>query len=137
VKVATRYEGGKRFSGGEGASTVLMDAGQQHGGRGEAHTPKQIVLQGLAGCAGIDVVMILEKKRVPFDGLTIEVEADETKYHPVVFKKIHITYRARAPESSRAEIEHAIMLSERTFCGVSAMLKKTAEITWELFLETG
>ena len=135
MKITASYLGDKRFSGGEGAARVLMDAGTESGGKGEAMTPKQLVLQGLAACTGMDVVSMLEKKEVPFDALQIDVEAAQSKYHPVVFTKIHVTYRATAPEASREAIEKAITLSEKTFCGVSAMLKMTADMTSELVLQ--
>jgi len=54
MKVATRYQGQMRFSSGDGAARVVMDAKPAVGGRGEALTPKEMVLQGLVGCTGLD-----------------------------------------------------------------------------------
>jgi putative redox protein len=135
MKIKSTYEGALRFTGEGGAARVVMDAKTDFGGRGEAPTPKEIVLHGLAGCTGMDVAAMLEKRRVPFSGFSVEVEADQTAAHPKVFESIRIVYRIAAAEAHRAAIERAIELSETRFCGVSAMLGKTARIRWELVLE--
>jgi len=134
LKVTTQYEGQKRFSGGDGEARVLMDASTGAGGLGVAQTPKQLVLQGLAGCTGLDVAAMLEKREIAFADFTLEVTADLTKYFPQIFKKIHVTYRLRAAEEDRPVIERAIVQSKERFCGVGAMLEKSAELTWELDL---
>jgi putative redox protein len=134
MKITERYTGGMRFEGDDRDARIVMDAKAESGGRAAAPTPKELVLHGLAGCTGMDVAAMLEKRGVPFADFAIEVEAEQTKIHPVVFKDIRITYRMRAPEERRAEIERSIELSETRFCGVSAMLGKTAKIAWALEL---
>ncbi len=111
-----------------------MDAAPAADGRGEAPSPKQLVLYGLAGCTGLDVAVMLERQKVPFEDFEVDVEADLTGTHPKVFKRIHITYRIAADPDARPRVERAIQLSEERFCGVSAMLRSTAEMTWSLDL---
>jgi putative redox protein len=135
MKVATRYQGQMRFSSGDGAAKVVMDAKPAVGGRGEAPTPKEMVLHGLAGCTGLDVAAILNKKRVRFEDFEVRAEAEQNDSHPVVFKRIKITYHLKADPADRTHVERAIELSEKQFCGVSEMLRQSAEITWELELD--
>jgi len=78
------------------------------------------------------VATILEKKKVTWDRFDIDVAAEQTSTHPMVFKTIHITYRFVADEADRPHIERAIELSKNQFCGVSAMLAKSAQITHTL-----
>ncbi len=132
MQITTSYQGNKRFHSGDGAASVTMDAAAASGGRGEAPTPKAMVLHGLAGCTGLDVATILEKKKVTWDRFDIDVAAEQTSTHPMVFKTIHITYRFVADEADRPHIERAIELSKNQFCGVSAMLAKSAQITHTL-----
>ncbi len=132
MKITTQYQGGMRFAGGEGSRFVVMDGVPEVGGLGEALTPKQMVLQGLAGCTGMDVAAILRKKEVSFENLSVDIEAEQTKSHPKVFRQIGITYRVKADLADKENVERAIELSTKQFCGVSAMLGKTAEITWNL-----
>ena len=135
MKVSTTYLGDMRFSSGDGDSKVVMDAAKEIGGRGEALTPKMMVLQGLVGCTGMDVAAILTRKKVPFEGLRIDAEAEQTKGHPKVFESIALTYRIKASEEDRKHVERAIKLSQENFCGVSEMLRKSATMTWSLELE--
>lgn len=132
MKIAANYKGNMRFESGEGDSRVAMDAVPEAGGRGEALTPKQMVLQGLAGCTGMDVAAMLTKKGVMFEDFSIDIDAEQTEIHPKVFKRIKIIYRIKAAPEDRANVERAIEQSKNRFCGVSAMLGKTAEISWEL-----
>lgn len=96
--------------------------------------PKALLLSGLAGCSGIDVVEILEKMRVPFADLVIDVEADQTEEHPRVFKDIHMTYRIKTEEENREKVNKAIALSLDKYCGVAAMLKKNSPIHYEIVI---
>ena len=135
MKIKTSYQGQMRFSSGEGVKQVVMDAGPIVGGLGEGFSPKAMVLQGLAGCTGLDVAAILNKKKVTFEDFAIEVEATQTKKHPKVFDAIKIIYSIKVDPADREHVERAIELSQNQFCGVSDMLRKSAEITWTLEVE--
>jgi putative redox protein len=134
MEITTKYLGNKRFQSNQDVATITMDTPADMGGLGEGVGPKSLLLYGLAGCTGLDVVSILEKKNVAYDNFEITVSAEQTNTHPKVYKNIKITYTFQTDEANRKDIERAITLSETTFCGVSAMLKKTANITWELVI---
>ena len=89
-------------------------------------------MPALAGCTGLDVISILNKMRVALDGFDLEVSASVTDQHPKVFDKIHLIYRFRGKELERSKLERAVELSQKTYCGVTAMLGKTAAITYEI-----
>jgi putative redox protein len=103
---------------------IVMDAGTEK----TAPSPMELVLIALCGCTGSDVVGILRKKREPFTGLEVSVEADRADGHPAVFSNIRITYRVRGQVAPKA-MEDAVRLSKDKYCSVSAMLAKTATIT--------
>ncbi len=128
MKIETHYTGNNRFASGSGDARVIMDATPDTGGAGVAPSPKSMLLYGLASCTGLDVVAILEKKKVSYDDFAIAVEAEQTNVHPKVFKSIRITYRFVGDEADRVHFDRAIELSKNQFCGVSAMLAKTADI---------
>lgn len=104
------------------------------GDKTEGPNPKALLLTALAACSGIDVVDILEKKRVVFSGLDIDAEAEQTDEHPRVFKDIMVTYRLKAQPEDRDKIIHAIELSLGKYCGVAAMLRKNSTINYTLDL---
>jgi putative redox protein len=95
-------------------------------------SPKALLLSGLAGCSGIDVVDILHKKRVEFSDLNIDVEAEQTEEHPRVFKDINITYSIKTDPANESKVKSAIELSLEKYCGVSAMLKKNSPIHYKI-----
>jgi len=102
--------------------------------RKEGPGPKSLLLSGLAGCSGIDVVDILKKMRVTFSDLSIDVEADLTKEDPKVFKDIFISYAIKTDPANEDKVKKAIDLSLDKYCGVSAMLKKNSAIHYKLQL---
>ncbi len=98
-------------------------------------SPKGLLLSGLGGCTGIDVVAILEKMRVPLEGFEVQASADLTEEHPKVFKSIQLRYVFRGRNLPMDKLEKAVILSMDRYCGVSAMLAKAAPISWEIVVE--
>lgn len=100
----------------------------------QGHGPKALLLTGLAGCSGIDVVDILVKMRVEFSDLTIETEADQTAEHPKVYKYITLNYSLKTAAENLDKVKKAIELSLEKYCGVAAMLKKNSAIRYNVQL---
>ena len=95
---------------------------------GEYIRPMQMILVALAGCSGVDVVSILQKKRVNFSDLQIKVSGQRADTHPKVYTDIHVTYLIWGENIKPKDVAQAIDLSENKYCSVSAMLKSTAKI---------
>ncbi len=129
MKTRTIWKGGKAYDSFLDANNAKIEIDSEKGFR-----PKALLLSGLAGCSGIDVVEILEKMRVPFAGLEIDVATEQTDDHPKVFKTIHITYRVKTEEMYRDKIRKAIDLSLEKYCGVAAMLQKNSPIMYEIII---
>ena len=110
----------------------MIDADEKVGGKDRGPRPKALLLSGLAGCTGMDVASILGKMRMPYDSFALEISAEHSDDHPVVYTGIHIRYIFTGKELDTAKIEKAITLSQEKYCGVTAMLGRTAEITYEL-----
>lgn len=128
MKTTTIWKSGQAFDSFQANAKIEIDA--------EAgFSPKALLLTGLAGCTGIDVVDVLEKMRVPFADLKVEVEADQTEEHPRVFKDIHINYIIKTEEENRSKVKKAIDLSLEKYCGVAAMLKKNSSIKYIITIQ--
>jgi putative redox protein len=108
---------------------VIMDGPKEFGGSNAGIRPKELLLLGLGGCTGSDVVSILNKKRVKIDGFEININSDVSDEHPQVYTKIDIEYVFYGDEVTEKEVERAIELSQTKYCGVTKMLEKAAEIT--------
>lgn len=111
-------------------NSIELDGSKEHG-----FSPKALLLAGLAGCSGIDVVDILEKMRVSFSELSIDTEADQTEEHPKVFREILLTYRIKTSKENEDKVIKAIDLSLEKYCGVSAMLRKNSPINYKLVIQ--
>lgn len=93
-------------------------------------TPMELVLMGLGGCTGLDVVSILEKMRVPFDRFEIEVSGERAEDHPRVFKKVSVVYRLWGSELPEDKVARAVQLTQEKYCSVLHMVNKTAEVSY-------
>lgn len=111
---------------------VIMDANEEAGGNSAATKPMELVLIGLGGCTGMDVISILKKKRVPFKKVDIGLESERAKEHPQVFTKIKINFNIYGDKENikPRDVERAIELSGKQYCSASAMFSKTAEIEY-------
>jgi putative redox protein len=129
-KATVRQVQGMSFAGkADSNHWVMMDGSIAEGGSAAATSPKELVLVGLGGCTGMDVASILKKKRVKVEEFTVSIQAEESDDFPRIFTKIHIEYVLRGKGILPKDVERAIELSQTKYCSVTAMLRKSAEIT--------
>jgi putative redox protein len=94
-------------------------------------SPMELVLIGLCACTGYDLASILRKKREPFTSLEVRAEAERAAQPPSVYTEIKLIYRVGG-KVARKSVQDAVRLSKEKYCSVSAMLEKTAKITFEI-----
>lgn len=128
MKTKTVWKGGKAYQSSYNQSKIDIDGNA-------GFSPKALLLSGLAACSGIDIVIVLEKMKVPFSNLEIDVEAEQTEEYPKVFKDIFMTYQITTEEENREKVIKAIELSLHKYCGVAAMLEKNSSITYTLDIQ--
>ena len=132
MEVEAKFIEGRTFlTKGESNHWVALDTAKEKGGGGAVSTPMEMVLMGLASCTGLDVVVILEKRRVKLDDFNIKISAERAESHPRVYTKIHLSYQFTSSDLTGKDAERAIQLSQDKYCSVSKMLDKTAEITYD------
>jgi putative redox protein len=97
---------------------------------GEAQgSPMEFFLAGVVGCTAVDVVSILQKKREPVKGVTVEIKGTRAEEHPMVYTHAVIEYVVSGDVSPKA-VEDAIKLSKTKYCSASIMLQRSgAEVT--------
>jgi len=110
---------------------IVMDASHEVGGGDRGVRPGELLLIGLAGCTGMDVVSILNKMRVKFDSFQIKVRAETAPEYPKVYTRIELTYLINGRDIPQEKLERAIELSKTKYCTVGAMLGKTAQISYQ------
>lgn len=126
-----RYTGGLRFDVQTGSGHQLQVDGEMQMGP----SPMDLVLVGLAGCTGIDVVTILKKMRQEVTDLTIRVAGERAEDAPNVYTEIAVEYLVTGRGLDANAVERAVDLSETKYCSVGAMLDKTARITHTITLK--
>ncbi len=112
---------------------ILLDADESAGGEDKGPRPKPLVLSALAGCTGMDVIYVLKKMRIEPTYFNVAVNASLTDEHPKQYDKIHVMYDFKAKDAlDQGKVETAVRLSQDKYCGVNALLKKGAEVTYEI-----
>jgi hypothetical protein len=76
-----------------------------------------------------------KKMKVEPESIRLEAKAESSKEHPKVYTEIHLTYRFKGKNLPMDKLERAVTLSQERYCGVSAMLKKAAPVTYDIVIE--
>lgn len=90
--------------------------------------PMEMLLLGMAGCTGMDIVSILEKKRLNLTDLRVQVRGLRADDYPMVWKQIEVVYHLWGEYLPEKDVEQAIRLSEDKYCSASIMLRAVAQI---------
>ncbi len=114
---------------------LVMDGPPEEGGRNLGPRPMEMLLLGLGGCTAFDVVAILKKGRHEVQGCEVAIEAERADKPPKVFTRIHLHYTVTGKGLREEAVERAIRLSKEKYCSASAILAKTADITYAFTLK--
>jgi len=127
-----RWTGGMTFLAETGSNHLLtMDGAPEGGGRNLAPRPMEVVLAGAGGCTAYDVVVILKKNGQDVTGCEVRLEAERAATDPKVFTRIHYRFTIRGRNLKRNLVEQAVRLTHEKYCSATAILGKTAEITYD------
>lgn len=118
----------------EQGNIVNMDGSPGIGGEGLGARPMELLLMGLGGCSGIDIVSILEKMKQPLEDFNIVIDGHrQPNTEPSLFENIHVHFILKG-KLDKDKVERAISLSMEKYCSVAKTLEKTAKITWDFEL---
>ena len=130
MTATVRLETGMRFDAEAGSGHhVTLDAAEHGGGYNEGFRPMELLLVGLAGCTGMDVISILRKKRQQVSGYEVHVSGIRAEEDPMVFVDITVEHIVTGYHIQPEAVARAIQLSEERYCGAGAMLGKVAHLT--------
>jgi len=108
--------------------TVELDANPAIGGEGKGFRPMEMLLVGLGGCSGIDMVNVLTKQKEPLDDIKIKINAtrkdDEV---PAIFDVIDIHFDLYGALSEQ-KVQRALDLTFEKYCSVSNIIGRSATI---------
>src|SRR5579875_944130 len=118
MDINARLAGGMRF-----------DMATGEGGEGAGPQPMEMLLVGLAGCAGMSNLLILRKRKQDVSDYEIRVHGERAEAHPQVFTEITVEHVITGRQIKPEMVEQAMLLTEQKYCGASAMLEKAAHIS--------
>ena len=131
--VDTRWLEGMAFENSIDGHKFIVDAAEKFGGKNMGPKPKPLLLNSLAGCTGMDVVSILGKMKQKLSWFNVRVEGDLGDEHPKTYQAIRLTFQfKKSDDLDDAKVRKAVSLSQDQYCGVSAMLKKACDLSWEI-----
>jgi putative redox protein len=112
----------------ESGQQVQIDASPIIGGQNKGARPMELLIMGLGGCSGIDIINILQKQKIDVKDMKISIHAErEKEATPSLFTDIHIHFTFKG-DLDRNKVERAIRLSLDKYCSVAKTLEKTASI---------
>lgn len=130
MKVELVRDGHIRFRARSASGQELhTDSSPAHGGSDDGFRPMELVLVGVAACAAIDVVLILEKARQSLEDLRITVEGERVEGTPSPFRRIRMHFTAVGAVDP-AKLERAVRLGVEKYCSVGVMLAPTVRLAW-------
>jgi len=122
------------FTGHVRGHETQMDTSLANGSLNRGPSPKEMLLNAISACAGMDVVSILEKKnKDALLALDILAKAEMTKTTPSYFSIINLTFKLTGEVDKDSAIK-ACEASMTKYCGVSYMLSKACPIHYEVVL---
>ncbi|NUM46990.1 MAG: OsmC family protein [Anaerolineales bacterium] len=123
---SVKWHNGLVFTGNaQSGFEVPLSSGEENTG----FRPLELLAVGLAGCTGMDVISILEKKRQAVVDFQVNVEIlDRAETYPKVWTRAKIEYIVTGKNIDPAAVERAIELSSTKYCSASGMLEKAVQI---------
>lgn len=129
LNVSAKLAGGMRFDVATGSGyDIHLDMAAGAGGEGTGPQPMEMLLVGLAGCAGMSTLLILRKRKQDVHAYEINVHGERSELHPQVFTDITIEHVITGKALKPAVIERALAMTEEKYCGASVMLGQTARL---------
>ena len=101
---------------------------------GPGPNPMEAVQAAVAGCTGMDVVLILKKMRKTIESLSVEIDATRREEHPKIYTNIEIIYHVAGPDLDASSVVRAVQLSQEKYCSVTSMLTSTVSFSRKIEL---
>jgi putative redox protein len=112
---------------------VRLDTSPETGGSNFGVRPMQMLLMGLGGCSGIDIISILKKQRQTVKEFRISIDGErEHGKDPTLWKNIKVIFELKG-KIDEEKAKRACELSIDKYCSVAATLHKAGcKIKWEV-----
>jgi putative redox protein len=133
------WKKGLSFTGSAATSgfTLPLGADPSVGGANDGFRPSELILVGLAGCTGMDVISILEKKRQNVTAFEVKAHGERATSDPMKFTSFLVEYVVTGKGIDQAAVERAVELSKTKYCTVMATLRPAGPIETKITVREG
>jgi len=90
--------------------------------------PVEMMLAAVAGCAAVDIVSMIRKKRKTFVDLIIETTGVRKETHPRGLTKVQSKYTLVSPDMSLVAFEKVARLATDKYCSAADSVKAEIEV---------
>jgi putative redox protein len=113
--------------------TVKIDNSPDSGGTNFGVRPMQLLLMGLGGCSGLDIISILKKQRQTVNRFTMNIEGEREKgKEPSLWESVTIVFELEG-DIDPDKAYRACQLSIDKYCSVAETLRKAGgELRWKV-----
>jgi len=134
--VNVKWNGGMRFTATtEEGDSLTMDTDAEGGGEGHGFRPVKLILVGLGGCTGMEIIWILKRQRQEVTGLKMNVTGTRRKKDPMYYEAVQIEYVVRGRNLRESAVKRAIELSEQKYCSVRGIFRPEVKVTTSYRIE--
>jgi putative redox protein len=130
--ITAKWTGGKQFLAADEKGHVLVSDSE-----GQGFKPSEMLLVALVGCAGVDLVGILAKKRQKFTAVEVKATKFNEPDPPWRILKIEVEWTVRGRGLKQKAVEESVFLAEDKYCQVKATLNCEVVTTVVLVEEAG
>jgi len=131
LNAKVKWVDGLQFVGESGTEhAIVMDGNKEVGGNNTGMSPMELLLIGLGGCSGMDVVSILQKKKQQITDIEINIKGQKADTYPKKFTDIEIEFIVSGKNLTEDAVKKAVELSMEKYCSVKATLEGAAKINF-------
>lgn len=133
-----KYVDGMQFVGtASSGHALVMDSDKESGGNNTGARPMELLLLGLGGCSGMDIISILKKKKQAVKSFEILVKGEKADNYPKKFTDINIEFVITGHNLSAEAVKKAVDISMEKYCSVKATLEGVAKINFSYRITEG
>ncbi len=131
MKIITRYKEDELFvAENEHGHSIHID--MRHPEVKSSLAPVEMMLAAIAGCAAVDIVAMIRKKRKTFVDLIIETTGVRRDEHPRGLTHITSKYTLVSPDTSLETFEKVAKLATDKYCSAASSVKAEIEVICEV-----
>lgn len=127
----TKLKDKLQFEGVNSSNDALtIGAAESLGGTGLGTCPMELLLHAVAGCASVDVCLILGKQSQVIKSYQVITQGRRVDAVPAFFEAIHMEFILTGDLDDK-KVKRAVELSVEKYCSVAKTIDEKVKITYE------